>query len=100
MNIADQEDESLKAVFEICEPRPLDRKISLKRLQSLFEEHAHMPSSEFMDDDGSNQWISFDEFRDGITNFVDKISSQVQEEQNWESRGEVIQKSGKCNVSQ
>ncbi|XP_059092920.1 rab11 family-interacting protein 4B-like isoform X2 [Tigriopus californicus] len=94
MNIADQEDESLKAVFEICEPRPLDRKISLKRLQSLFEEHAHMPSSEFMDDDGSNQWISFDEFRDGITNFVDKISSQVQEEQNWESRGEVIQKSG------
>lgn len=49
-----------------------------------------------MDDDGSNQWISFDEFRDGITNFVDKISSQVQEEQNWESRGEaqIIPKSG------
>lgn len=31
----------LAAVFELCQPRKKDRKISLRRLESLFEEHTN-----------------------------------------------------------
>eukprot|EP00095_Tigriopus_kingsejongensis_P009223 maker-scaffold851_size88925-snap-gene-0.22 protein:Tk09223 transcript:maker-scaffold851_size88925-snap-gene-0.22-mRNA-1 annotation:"rab11 family-interacting protein 4" len=73
-----QDDRDLKAVFEICQPRSSDRKISLKRLQKLFEEHAQMPCGEFMNLNGSNPWISYDEFCHGITSFVDRITNENQ----------------------
>ena len=31
----------LEAVFELCGPRKKDRKISLRKLESLFEEHTN-----------------------------------------------------------
>ena len=46
MALTDSED--LKQVFELCNPRPSDRKISLKRLQTLFEEHTNTVRSVFI----------------------------------------------------
>ena len=37
METLDEND--LETVFEMCQPRGKDRKISLRRFQSLFEEH-------------------------------------------------------------
>ena len=38
----------LEAVFELCGPRKKDRKISLRKLESLFEEHTNSKVSKYM----------------------------------------------------
>ena len=37
----------LEAVFELCGPRKKDRKISLRKLESLFEEHTNSKVSKY-----------------------------------------------------